>query len=86
MNSYGLRRRLRSGTAGWRVEPLSEPGFCQNVARVCRIHFDFLAELIDNYTKRFRFFSVIWPPYGLQYFPVGDRLAFLNHEKQQRSE
>lgn len=71
---------------GWlfgRLETITDPGFGQDEFGLGRILFNFLAQLIDDYSKILGFLSVFGSPNNLKKPPVRDRLAKIGNQMAQ---
>ena len=61
------------GFAARQLEPVTEPGFGEDVSGVRGISLDLLAKLVDDDVQVLDFVAIIWPPNRLEDFAMRDR-------------
>src|SRR5437773_8027239 len=74
------RYRSRFSKSFARIEPIPDPRFGENVARLRRIRFDLLSQLADEYPQVFILLGVIAAPHGSQQRPMCQNLSGIAHE------
>ena len=82
----GHRFRQNIRRASVFSDPVADPRFCQDNARVVGVFFDFLPKLADIDAKILRIFGMRRPPNGRQNLLMGDDPAGMPREKREQLE